>query len=573
MLYNRNASIFYQIFYLFVSLCIVGGTVSSACAEEVKIGSGAAAIENIFNKIIGPMENANGVKLVVSSSGPVQAFKDLDTGNIEAAVGGITLSDWMVMMEKEGYAIPDKTVFKSWNIGKDAIKVLTNKDVSVSSLSQEQLTSIFTGKTKNWSEVGGPDLAVVVILGSKIPGTQSVFQNQIMGSAAYTQNAVEGSTAEDVKARVISTSGGVCLGTLAQIDGTVNAPGIPAIERPITLITKNAPSAGLQKVLDYINGPGQDYIVTAVAEAPPIVINFSHTVNEDTPKGMMANKFRELVSKRLKGKAVVKVFPRSRLFTDEQLFEALLLGDVQIGAPSLAIFQKYSPGLQVFDLPFLMESMDAVDRFQKGKYGQEFLLSMKDRGILGLAYLHNGMKQLSANKELRVPEDALGLKFRIQYSKVIAAQFDALGAKPVPATFGQTFTLLSEGVVDGQENTWSNIYSRKFHTVQPFITESNHGVLDYMVITSVDFWESLPEDIRSELEKAVEEAVAFGNEKAKQVEQEDKKRIEESKTSKILVLSKEERQKWVEKMRPVWRGFETVIGRDVIEEAYRSNAQ
>lgn len=572
MFYKRNTSILFVITILFSGLCIVGGLATAALAEEVKIGSGAAAIENIFNKITNPMEKANGVKLVISSSGPVQAFKDLDAGTIDAAVGGITLSDWMEMMEKERYAIPDKTVYRSWPIGKDAVKVMMNKDVTVSALSKEQLTAIFTGKTRNWSEVGGPDLPVVVILGSKIPGTQSVFQKQIMGDAAYTQKAVEGTTAEDLKARVISTSGAICLGALAQIDETINAPAIPAIERPITLITRKAPSAGLQKMLDYISGAGQVYIVSAVASAAPIVINFSHVVNEDTPKAQMANKFKKLVSERLKGRVVVKVFPKSRLFSDEQLFEALLLDDVQMGAPSLADFEKYSPKLQVFDLPFLFESMEAVERFEKGPIGREFLLSMKDRGIIGLGYLHNGMKQLSAKKELRLPEDTAGLKFRIQFSEVIAAQFKAMGAIPVQAPFGQTFTLLDKGVVDGQENTWSNIYSKKFHTVQPNITESNHGVLDYMVITSVDFWEGLPEDIRSEIQKAIDEAIAFGNEKAQQVSVSDRKRIEDSKKTKILVLSKEERQKWIEEMRPVWRDFEKVIGKQVIEEAYRSNA-
>ena len=314
------------------------------------------------------------------------------------------------------------------------------------------------------------------------------------------------------------------------------------------------------------------YSVSPVSAAP-IVINFSHVVDENTPKGQMAIKFKELIAERLKGKVVVKVYPKSKLFGDEQIFEALLLDDVQMGAPSLADFEKYSPKLQVFDLPFLFENIASVDKFQKGPIGQGFLLSLSDRGILGLGYLHNGMKQLSAKKELRLPDDVAGLKFRIQFSDVISAQFKALGATPVQAAFGQTFTLLDTGVVDGQENTWSNIYSKKFHTIQPYITESNHGVLDYMVITSVDFWENLPEDIRPEVKKAIDEAIVFGNEQAVQLSIGDRKRIEESQKTKILVLSKEERQKWVEKMRPVWRDFEKVIGKNVIDEAYRSNEQ
>jgi phosphate transport system substrate-binding protein len=241
-------------------VCIFGMT-GNAVAEEVKIGTGAAATENIFNKIKDPMEKANGVKLVVISGGPVQALKDLDAGTIDGAVGGVTFPDWMAMMEKEGYPIADKSVYKNRVIGKDVVKVMTNKDVTVSALSKEQLTGIFSGKTKNWSEVGGPDKPVVLILGTKIPGTQSVFQKQILNGEAYATGAVEGTTAEDLKARVIANPGGISLAAMAQIDGTVNGPAIPEVGRPITLITKGPPSGGLQKMLDYISGPGQQLIL------------------------------------------------------------------------------------------------------------------------------------------------------------------------------------------------------------------------------------------------------------------------------------------------------------------------
>ncbi len=251
--------------HLLKALATVAGVLvlaGSAMAEEVKIGTGAAATENIFNKIKEPMEQANGVKLTVISSGPVQALKDLDAGTIDAAVGGVTFPDWMAMMEKEGYAIADKSAYKNRVIGKDIVKVITNKDVPVSALSKEQLVAIFTGKAKNWSEVGGPDKPVVLILGSKIPGTQNVFQKQILNGEAYaTTGVVEGTDAADLKAKVIATPGGVSLAALAQIDDTVNGPSIPEVGRPITLITKGAPAGGLQKMLEYISGDGQKYIV------------------------------------------------------------------------------------------------------------------------------------------------------------------------------------------------------------------------------------------------------------------------------------------------------------------------
>jgi phosphate transport system substrate-binding protein len=240
-------------FLLFSSL------IGTAMSREVRVGAGAAATENIFNRIKGPMEAA-GLVIHVISSGPEQAIKDLDAGKIEAAVGGLTFPDWMEMMEKGGYAIPDRNIYKFRVIGKDIVKVMTNKDVTVTALSREQLSDVFTGKATNWSEVGGPDLPIVVFIGSMIPGTQGVFQKQAMNGLPYTTNAVVGTTADDLKTRVIATSGGVSVGVIAQIDSSINAPSIPEFGRPMTLITKGAPSEGLQQMLTFIAGPGQALI-------------------------------------------------------------------------------------------------------------------------------------------------------------------------------------------------------------------------------------------------------------------------------------------------------------------------
>jgi phosphate transport system substrate-binding protein len=237
-------------------LCLV----SAALAEEVKIGAGAAPTENIFNRIKAPFEKSTGITLTIIDSGPSQALKDLDKGILDAAAGGVTFGDWMKMMEKDGYPINEKSGYKYRVIGKDIVQVFTHKDVTVSSLSKTQLAAIFTGKAKNWSEVGGPNLPIVVLLGTKIPGTQSVFQKQALDGAAYLTGAMEGTTAPDLKEKVKVTSGAVCLGPMTLADASVNVPAIPEIGRPITLINKGEPSPGLLKIIDYINGDGKQYI-------------------------------------------------------------------------------------------------------------------------------------------------------------------------------------------------------------------------------------------------------------------------------------------------------------------------
>ncbi len=308
-----------------------------------------------------------------------------------------------------------------------------------------------------------------------------------------------------------------------------------------------------------------------VSLAAPLVIKFSHVVAENTPKGQMANKFKELVDERLAGKVVVEVFPNSQLFGDNKVLEAMALGDVQLAAPSLSKFEKYTSSLQIFDLPFLFKNMDAVEKFQQGPVGQKMLMSMKKKGLIGLGYLHNGMKQISSNSPLRVPADADGKKFRIMTSDVLAAQYEAVGAMPLKKPFSEVFTLLQTKAIDGQENTWSNIYSKKFYEVQPFITETDHGVLDYLVVTSVEFWMDLPDDIRTEVKKALDDAIAFGNKVSAEKAIADRQLIIDSKRSEILTLTDAERQLWVDAMKPVWKKFEDAIGKEYIEAAVASN--
>lgn len=316
-------------------------------------------------------------------------------------------------------------------------------------------------------------------------------------------------------------------------------------------------------------------VTAALAAGPvlaePVVIKFSHVVAENTPKGQMANKFKDLIAERLGDKVVVEVYPNSQLFGDNKVLEAMLLGDVQMAAPSLSKFERYTKQVALFDLPFLFKDMAAVDAFQSSKEGQDMLNAMKKRGLIGLGYLHNGMKQLSSSKPLRVPADAAGLKFRIMASDVLAAQFQAVDATPLKKPFSEVFTLLQTKAIDGQENTWSNIYSKKFFEVQPYITESNHGLLDYMVVTSLEFWMDLDDGLRTEIKKTLDEAIAFGNKVAADKAKSDKQKIIDSKRSEVLTLTPEERAQWVEVMQPVWKQFEHEIGKDLIDAAYNSN--
>jgi C4-dicarboxylate-binding protein DctP len=309
----------------------------------------------------------------------------------------------------------------------------------------------------------------------------------------------------------------------------------------------------------------------ASCEDGETLIKFAHVTNgEKHPKGIAASLFAERVNTEMDGKVCVEVYPNSTLYDDDKVLEAMLLGDVQIAAPSLSKFETFTKKLRLYDLPFVFEDMAAVDGYQNSENGQALLDSMQRKGLQGLAYWHSGMKQLSADRPLLVPEDAKGLKFRIQPSDVLQAQFEALGANPQKMAFSEVYGALQTGVVDGQENTWSNIYGQKFFEVQDGITETNHGVLDYMVVVSTDWWDGLDEDVRTQLATIMDEVTVERNAAVVEIEEQSKQAIIDA-GSEVRELTPEQRQQWVDAMQPVWAQFADQIGEGEIENAVSFN--
>ena len=302
-----------------------------------------------------------------------------------------------------------------------------------------------------------------------------------------------------------------------------------------------------------------------------VVIKFSHVTNTDKhPKGIAASILEKRVNEEMNGKACMEVFPNSTLYDDNKVLEAMLNGDVQLAAPSLSKFEKFTKKFRIFDLPFLFTDINAVDRFQNSEAGQELLGSMRKRGLQGLAYWHNGMKQLSANKPLIKPEDAEGLKFRVQASDVLVAQFEALGANPQKMAFSEVYGGLQTKVIDGQENTWSNIYGKKFFEVQDGTTETDHGIIDYLVVTSGEWLDSLDADVRDQFLQILKEVTEARNAESTKVNNENREMVKEA-GGEVRTLTAEQRQAWVDAMKPVWDKFQDDIGEDLLNAAQKSN--
>ncbi|MDX1801252.1 MAG: DctP family TRAP transporter solute-binding subunit [Marinobacter sp.] len=308
-------------------------------------------------------------------------------------------------------------------------------------------------------------------------------------------------------------------------------------------------------------------MVPLTLSAAPRQLIFSHVVGPDTPKGKMALMFKSLVKEKLGDRYEVVIYDKASLMSDVEAVDAIAAGQIQFAAPALSKFVKHTSKLKVFDLPFMFPDMAAVSRFQNSFTGQMLLNSMADQGIRGLGYLHNGLKQLSANRPFETPDDLAGLRFRIINSDVLFDQFQIVNAKPVPIPWPETYEAIKNDRVDGQENTWSNIYTSQFYKFQPYIMESNHGLLDYMVITNQHFWASLDEHDRRLMQYSLNMALEYGNAVAAAKSLNDRVDLRNMRGVTIITPSPAEKLQWRDAMKPIWRKYETVIGKSIVEAA------
>jgi len=308
------------------------------------------------------------------------------------------------------------------------------------------------------------------------------------------------------------------------------------------------------------------------ALADPIVIKFSHVVSPDAPKGKAALLFKQLAEKYTEGKVTVEVYPNSSLYKDKEELEALQLGSVQLLAPSIS---KFGPlgvkEFDVFDLPFLMSDDTHARQMMASPMMGELDKKLEDKGVEPLAYWDNGAHVYTANVPLIAPDDFRGLKMRIQGSKVLDAVARELGAIPQIIAFGELYQALQTGVVDGEDNVPSNIWTQKFYDVQKYLTVSHHGRLTYSLITNKKFWDSLPPDVRPGLDRAVKESTDFFDQTAAKDNADAVEQIKASGKVQMHVLTDDEKQAWIAKLMPVHKEMQSRFGKDFIDRIYKSS--
>lgn len=298
-----------------------------------------------------------------------------------------------------------------------------------------------------------------------------------------------------------------------------------------------------------------------------IVLNFSHVVAEDTPKGQAASKFAELLEQKSNGRIRVVIYPNGLLYSDDEEFDALQNGDIQMIAPTVSKLTNLFPTFQVLDLPFLFETDEEVERILTGPLGELLLNQLSRLEMKGLAFWNNGFKQLLSEDELILNrEDFKGLKVRAMPSKVLQMQFTLLEATPITASFDEIYSELENGLIDTQENTVSNLYSKGFYKLHKNLTISNHGILSYAVILNEDFYNSLPSDLQDAVVEAMNEATEWNFNHSKQMNEANLISLQALEGVHIENLSPEEKEKWKILFEPIYTYYRDEVSSNFLEE-------
>jgi C4-dicarboxylate-binding protein DctP len=303
-----------------------------------------------------------------------------------------------------------------------------------------------------------------------------------------------------------------------------------------------------------------------------ITIKISHVVAENTPKQKGALAMKEYIEKESGGKIKVQVYPNSQLFGDKDEYQNLVANNVQFIIPDMAKLVGNDPGFNIPSMPFLFKDDAAANAFWDGEKGKEIFKRLEKDGVLGLSMWPNGAKHITNDKkEIKSPDDLDGLKIRTQGGQLLEGLYDELGAGSTSIPFGELYTALQQGTTDGQENTFSNIESKKFDEVQKYMTVMGHTRVDYALLTNTRFWDDLNDETRALIEKGVEEGTKTARDSAAQLNEDALKTLKDNGKMKIHELSDSEIDAFKKKLEPVYSEWGEKIGADIIKDAESKN--
>lgn len=294
-------------------------------------------------------------------------------------------------------------------------------------------------------------------------------------------------------------------------------------------------------------------------------IKFGIGLAEESPQALSVDYFGEILDQRSGGRIDVQMFPNSQVGDDLQMMNALQSGTLEMTYPSTSPATSIVPDLRIFDLPFLFPTPEDADEVLDGPIGQEMLDSFDGSGIKALAFAENGYRQLTNDvRAVATPEDVEGLALRVMENPIQVSIWETLGANPTSMAFGEVFSALEQGVVDGQENPWSTILTSRFNEVQQHGSQTRHVYSPFIIMIGEEFYEGLCEGDQELIQEAAIQARDYQRTIAREYDDYAREALAET-GMEITVLDDEQLAAFQEAVQPVYEQWRDEIGGELID--------
>lgn len=302
-----------------------------------------------------------------------------------------------------------------------------------------------------------------------------------------------------------------------------------------------------------------------VEEGESHEIRFGIGLAEDSPQAKSVDFFKEILDQRSGGRITVNLFPNSQVGDDLQMMNALQSGTLEMTYPSTSPATGIVPDLRVFDLPFLFPTPEDADEVLDGEVGQQMLDAFQGSGITALAFAENGYRQLTnSERPVETPEDVQGLAVRVMENPIQVSIWKTLGANPTSMAFGEVFSALEQGVVDGQENPWGTILTSRFDEVQDHGSQTRHVYTPFIIMIGTKFYEGLSEEDQQLVQEAAEQARDYQRTISREFDECARNQLEE-RGMEITILTDEQLSQFQEAVGPVYDQWRDEIGGELID--------
>lgn len=293
-------------------------------------------------------------------------------------------------------------------------------------------------------------------------------------------------------------------------------------------------------------------------------IKFGIGLSPGSPQHMSVEYFRDILDQRTDGRLTVEIFPDSQVGDDNQMMSALQSGTLEMTYPSTSPAASIVPELGLFDLPFLFPTPEAADEVLDSETGQEMLDAFDGTGIKALAFAENGYRQLTNSKgPVSSPDDVEGLAVRVMENPIQVDIWKALGANPTSMAFGEVFSALEQGVVDGQENPWNTILTSKFYEVQDYASESRHVYTPFIIMIGEEFFDGLSTEDQEIVQEAATAAAGYERTLSREFNDYAKQQLIDQ-GMEITDLSDEQVKAFQDATQPVYDTWAPKLGADLV---------